>query len=132
MKINFVANENGPLFSFHRHDFKQDGEGENYIMIDGGWDYTRYSGILDSAEIKDMIKHIREQFMWTNTVGKDGSKLVKPITKYLKDLDTDHIYSILRYFTERIDSDVSLDKAWTATHLFFIEELIYRFENKIN
>ena len=54
MKINYVENKNGKLFSFHRHDYKDNIDDEdNYIMIDGGFDdYIRCSGELKSGEIK--------------------------------------------------------------------------------
>lgn len=65
MKINYVENKNGKLFSFYRHDYKENTDDEgNYIMIDGGFDYHRYSGELKSGEIKDIMPEIREQFMW--------------------------------------------------------------------
>lgn len=51
MKINYVENKNGKLFSFHRHDYKDNIDDEdNYIMIDGGFDdYIRCSGELKSG-----------------------------------------------------------------------------------
>jgi len=38
MKINYVENKNGKLFSFYRHDYKENTDDEgNYISIDGGF-----------------------------------------------------------------------------------------------
>jgi len=65
MKIGYVENKNGKLFSFSVHDYKdnEDSEG-NYVMIDGGFEYNRYSGELKEDEIKNLISDIRETFIW--------------------------------------------------------------------
>jgi len=124
MKINYVENKNGKLFSFHKHDYKENtDELGQYIMIDGGFDYYRYSGELKSGEIKDLMPAIREQFIWGQNYDKNGERLEK--TKYvvLKDLDTSHITGILRYFAEKLTVDTILDIDWISIHLIFIYEL---------
>ena len=46
MKINYVENKNGKLFSFHRHDFKENADSsDNYIFIDEYQDTSSY--VLD-------------------------------------------------------------------------------------
>ena len=124
MKINYVENKNGKLFSFHKHDYKENtDELGQYIMIDGGFDYYRYSGELKAGEIKDVMPAIREQFIWGQNYEKNGERLEK--TKYvvLKDLDTSHITGILRYFAEKLTVDTLLDIDWISIHLIFIYEL---------
>lgn len=131
MKINYVENKNGKLFSFFRHDFKSDTDKEgNYIMIDGGFDYSRYSGKLKSGEIKDLIGDIREQFTWGQNYDKQMNRLPKTIYKKLKDLETNHIVGILIYFTEKAEEGDIMNNYWKILHLLFLEELNFRTKNK--
>jgi len=103
MQINYVENKNRKLFSFSQHDYKsnQDNEG-NYIMIDGGFDYHRYSGELKSGEIKDIMPEIREQFMWGQNYDENNNRLPETIYKPLKDLTSSHIAGIIRYLIEKM------------------------------
>ncbi len=153
MKIQYLQCLDGKkLISFYRHDYKEytDKKG-NYYMIDGGQeDYCRMSHPhlsrksfkgTQQAEISECIKDIREQFTWGQNYTKTNKKL--PKTKYvlLKDLTTDHIIGILKYFTEKlsvqssdiIDIECSdlVDKHWKMVHLIFIEELLYRNKKKM-
>lgn len=124
MKIGYVENKNGKLFSFSVHDYKDDEDNEgNYIMIDGGFDYYRYSGDLKEDEIKNLMSDIRETFTWGQNYDENNVRLLE--TKYvlLKDLTTSHISGILRYFTERLQIGSILDKQWIAIHLIFLYEL---------
>ncbi len=102
MKINYVENKNGKLFSFHRHDFKENTDDEgNYISIYGGWDYTRYSGELKLDEIKDLMPEIREQSTWGQNYDENNNKLPETIYRPLKDLTSSHISGIIRYILEK-------------------------------
>lgn len=124
MKIGYVENKNGKLFSFYTHDYKdnEDNEG-NYVMIDGGFDYYRYSGDLKEDEIKNLMPDIRETFTWGQNYDENNVKLLKTEYVLLKDLTTSHISGILRYFTERLQIGSILDKQWIAIHLIFLYEL---------
>lgn len=132
MNINYVENKNGKLFSFSRHDFKlnEDDEG-NIVMIDGGFDYIRSCGELKEDVISNLIKDIRNQFEWGNNYDKNGKLLKK--TKYilLKNLSTSHIIYILKYFTEKLKDNQTIDNQWKAYHLIFLYELDYRQKNKL-
>jgi len=129
MKINYIESVDGTkLFSFTRHDYKEytDKEG-NYMMIDGGSDYTRYScdpkGIsskLINSTVKDSIKDIREQFKWGRNYDKDMNKLPQTEWVLLKELDEHHIKAIIPYM--RYDST---NKDSLMAHIFH-EELEYR------
>ena len=114
MEINYVENKNGKLFSFHRHDFKENTDAyDNYINIDGGWDYTRYSGELKSGEIKDLMPEIREQFIWGQNYNEKNERLPETIYKPLKDLTTSHISGIIRYILEK--------STWNEEEQYFIQ-----------
>ena len=136
MNISYVENINTKvkLFSFNRHDYKEYGEKENYMMIDGGFDYSRYSvdninTFLRESKIEDVFSDIRNQFKWGRNYTKDMVKLEKTEYILLKDLERDHIYAILKYFTEPlVDKSNTLDKTWGCIHMLFIQELIYRYE----
>jgi len=135
MKINYLQCTDGTkLFSFYGHDYKTytDKKG-NFHMIDGGFEYTRYSlpdnrkASLQEDEISNLIYDIRNSFKWTKRYGKNGRFLRTPITSLLKDLETNHIVGILKNFTEKLIEDQSVtSKQWKAYHLIFIEELLYR------
>ncbi len=147
MKIQYLQCLDGKkLISFYRHDYKEytDKKG-NYYMIDGGQeDYCRMSHPhlsrksfkgTQQAEISECIKDIREQFTWGQNYTKTNKKL--PKTKYviLKDLTTDHIIGILKYFTEKLvvegtEVQEFTTKQWKLIHLIFIEELLYRNKKK--
>lgn len=115
MEINYVQHKDGTrLFSFYRHDFKEYGEGNDKIMIDGGFDYTRYSGELKRDQISNLIKDIRTQFKWGSNYDKNMNRLPKTVYRLLKDLETSHILEILKLHHFNI-----------IRHIF-LEELIYR------
>lgn len=124
MKLNYINSKSGKLFSFHRHDYKSDGE----VFIDGGFDYTRTNTEVHTENIEDLIEDIREQFEWTANYNKDGTLRDKPEKRLLKDLDTDHIIQILIYFTERIPNQTEFSNIsqWKAYHLILLSELKYR------
>lgn len=127
MKINYVEHKDGTkLFSFYRHDYKKYGEGEDYIMIDGGFDYTKFSGKLKSDEIKKLIPFIREQFTWGKNYNKNNVRLKKTNYILLKDLTTSHIINILIYFTNLLKEGDKLDRSWLSIHEIFLQELNYR------
>lgn len=123
MTIDYVENKNGKLFSFHRHDCKQDTDDEgNYVMIDGGFEYSRHSGKLKTDTIKNLMSDIREKFIWGQNYDENNNKLPQTIYKPLKDLTTSHITGILRYFTERL-SEEPVTREWKSINLIFLYEL---------
>jgi hypothetical protein len=133
MKINYVENKNGKLFSFNRHDYHSDKDDEgNFVMIDGGFSYIRYSGELKSDEVSNLIGEIRNKFIWGSIFDESGNLRDEVVYNKLKDLETNHIYNILKYFTETLHEDDLLTIEWKITHLIFIEELIYRTNTKTN
>lgn len=106
LKIRYVENNNGKLFSFHRHDYKTDTDSEgNLIMIDGGFDYSRFHGKLKEGAIVDLMPEIREQFVWGVNYNKDGERLESTVYKKLCDITTSHLSGIIRHLSERILSD---------------------------
>lgn len=83
MEINYVESKDGTkLFSFNRHDYKTytDKDG-NFMMIDGGFEYTRFSvdhinSFLKKDEIENLISDIRNEFEWGQNYDKDNNRLV--------------------------------------------------------
>ena len=136
MKINYVENKNGKLFSFHRYDFKENTDSsDNYIFIDGGFEYSRYSGELKEAEIKDLMPDIRNIFTWGQNYNEKNERLPETIYKPLKDLTTSHISGIIRHLLEHgfaINSENGLyysGKARIAILLIFTYELENRLKD---
>ena len=124
MKIGYVENKNGKLFSFSVHDYKDDEDNEgNYIMIDGGFEYNRYSGELKEDEIKNLISDIRETFTWGQNYDENNNRLLKTEYILLKDMTTSHISGVLRFFTEILKPEQTISKDWIAYHLIFLYEL---------
>ena len=124
MKIGYVENKNGKLFSFSVHDYKDDEDNEgNYIMIDGGFEYNRYSGELKEDEIKNLISDIRETFTWGKNYDENNNRLLKTEYILLKDMTTSHISGVLRFFTEILKPEQTISKDWIAYHLIFCYEL---------
>jgi hypothetical protein len=134
MRIGYVENKNGKLFSFHRHDFKEDTDDEgNFILIDGGFDYTRVVGNLKESTIYDLMPEIREVFIWGQNYDEFDNRLPETVYKPLKDLSTSHIAGILRYFTENLaENKATASNQWVAYHLIFIYELENRLKNDWN
>lgn len=134
MKINYVENKNGKLFSFHRHDYKDNIDDEdNYIMIDGGFDdYIRCSGELKSGEIKDLMPEIREQFTWGQNYDENNNKLPETIYRPLKDLTSSHITGIIRYLIDRmtINEEFNIYCIGQQTKAFLII-FTYELENRL-
>ena len=115
MKINYVENKNGKLFSFHRHDFKENTDSsDNYIFIDGGFEnYIRCSGELKQGEIKDLMPDIRNIFTWGQNYNEKNERLPETIYKPLKDLTTSHISGIIRFILEK--------STWNEEEQYFIQ-----------
>ena len=143
MKISYVENilDGTKLFSTYRHDYKEyRDKDDNYMMIDGGFDYLRYSvdnkvSFLKESLLEEVIESLRGSFKWGKNYDKDMNRLPKTEYILLKDLDTDHIYNILKFFTEPLTDGEShtIDDAWAYIHMIFIQELIYRHgKNKID
>ena len=115
MKINYVENKNGKLFSFHRHDFKENTDSsDNYIFIDGGFEnHIRCSGELKQGEIKDLMPDIRNIFTWGQNYNEKNERLPETIYKPLKDLTTSHISGIIRFILEK--------STWNEEEQYFIQ-----------
>lgn len=131
MNINYVEHSDGTkLFSFTRHDFKEYKKDGEYIMIDGGFDYTRFSATnkfqLKAGKISNLIEDIREQFRWGRNYDAKGKLLKTTEYAYLKDLTTDHIFGILQYLTEKLDEMEEITPQFKAQGLIFLAELQYR------
>ena len=130
MDISYVEHSDGTkLFSFNRHDFKEYKTDDEYIMIDGGFDYTRFScpnkNQLKTGKISDLISDIREQFKWGRNYNARGKLLKTTEYALLKDLTTDHIFGILQYMAEKLDT-TDINDQFKAISLIFIAELQYR------
>ena len=134
MKINYVENKNGKLFSFHRHDYKENTDAyDNYINIDGGFDYVRYSGELKQGEIKDLMPEIREQFKWGNNFNENNNRLPKTIFKKLEELDIRHINNIIEYLLEKGSSkDEENNFVYRKQIMAYILIFIYELQNRLN
>lgn len=75
---------------------------------------------------------LRKTFKWKSYLNKNGDLREEIQEKLLKDLDTDHIIQILIYFTEKIIPEKhNISESWKEYHLIFLNELKYRWENKI-
>ena len=127
MKIHYIETADGKLFSFYRHDYKIASDDK---FIDGGFDYIRTNAKIEYGEIKDLIKDIREVFIWTSVYSKDGLLLEKPRKTLLKNLSSDHIIQILIYFTKRLEESQKVSEEWKKLHLIFLYELVFRQENE--
>lgn len=132
MNIGYVENKNGKLFSFHRRDFKENIDDENnYIMIDGGFDYNKFSGELKTDNISNLMNNIREQFTWGKNYDENNKRLSQTEYLLLKDMNTSHIAGVLRYFTENLLIGQSISNYWIAYHLIFLYELENRLKSKL-
>ena len=139
MKINYVEHSDGTkLFSFFRHDYKKYSKDDETIMIDGGIDYTRFSGKIKEKEIKDLIKDVREQFTWGQNYDKNNVRLNKTNYILLKDMTTGHIINVLLYFTQGIGGEVdtidknrTVTKQWFVIHEIFLQELKFRNDEEV-
>ncbi len=101
--VHLLLPNNERLVSWHVHDYKSIEEGDKYYMIDGGQDslYVRCSYPADGTivfreSLSTAINWVRSSFKWTSILDKQGVKLTKPITRLLKDLDTDHILQLIQ------------------------------------
>lgn len=107
MQIHYLNCDNKyKLFSFHRHDYKTKEINGITYMIDGGLnDYIRAStyGEIEYAEVKDVIKDIREQLSWGKNY--DANKKLLPKTEYvlLKDIEDKHLEALIDYTNGRND-----------------------------
>jgi len=132
MKINYIECKecSDVLFSFNRHDYKQCTCGKSFI--DGGWDYTRYSGELKSGEIKDLMPEIREQFKWGQNYDENNNRLYKTIFKKLEELDIRHINNIIEYLLEKGSSkDEENNFVYRKQIMAYILIFIYELQNRL-
>lgn len=127
MKLKYVENDNGKLFSFHRHDFKEDTDSSGtYISIDGGFDYTRWSGpTLKEDNLEDVFPDVRQQFIWGQRYDKDNNLLPETIFRKLEDLDSDHVLGIIKYWLTKVPPE-RVNYKYLA---IFAYEVIFRINN---
>lgn len=131
MTINYIkCKDDKYLFSFYGHDYKTHTTSDgSFYMIDGGFNYTRFSipegEELRKAEISELIPHIRESFVWGKNYNKDGTRTETTEYAFLKDLTTDHIFGIIKY----IDGSSTIRP--TQIKEIFLTELLYRDKNEI-
>lgn len=84
---------------------------------------------------------IRETFKWGQNYNKDSTRLEETKFRCLKDLSDNHIIGILTYFTKNflyrlntISTGATPNahiKQWLETHMMFLNELNYRYDNNI-
>src|ERR1017187_5616084 len=133
MIIYYVESIDGTkLFSFTRHDYKEykDKDG-NYMMIDGGEEYIRYSvdpnvilSWINESQIQDVIEDIRKQFKWGSVYDINMKRLPKIKYDFIKNLTLDHIKNIIKYMKYNTTNKDSL------VANIFKEEIKYRKRNK--
>lgn len=89
--------------SRYRYDFvmhKQE-DGREYF-VDGGKDYQRI-GYSDKEFTNLLVttdsphERIREVFTWVSCLDAAGNRLPAYVTKYLKDLDDNHVKALVKY-----------------------------------
>jgi hypothetical protein len=105
MKINYLLLPNGEkLIPYYHYDFKAVEINDVYYFIDGFQDYTRTShpNLVKQASVNALLPVIREEFQWTSIYNKDLTRREKPVTRILKDLEDEHLDSIITYLQKRI------------------------------
>ena len=113
----WIADDGTILQSFHRHDckFHTCQRTNQECMVDGGLDYIRVKGPMESLCVysDDSHEKIREAFCW-GTRGKDGKQPLEYVPLF--SLTTEHIEAIIETQTQIPDyiKDV------------FLQELEYR------
>lgn len=117
------------LWSKHRHDYVShtDLNGE-YYFIDGGNDYIRKS--VNKAQAVNLCVYddgkfetLRENIFWGRNYDANNKILSETEWITIKNLTTDHLYAILKYF----NNDFNL---YNSVFRIMEEEIIYR-ENQI-
>lgn len=101
------------LRSHHRHDFVAhvQEDGREYF-VDGGTDYQRI-GASDSeytdctCYTDDPIEKIREHFIWVSVLDKNGEILDIPIVRLLKDLDDEHVKTLVVWTSEHYPPEIN-------------------------
>lgn len=101
--LNGIITPDGTeLISRHVHDYRshKDKNG-NYYSVDGGsWYIRRGYDVKDYKDISVMDDGLHEtrrnNLSWGSTLDKRGNRLKLVEWKFIKDLDTDHIYNILQ------------------------------------
>lgn len=94
------------LHSKHCHDYQEhtDTTTGEWYMVDGGNDYRRMStteGYTDLLVTTDSPhEKIREVFTWSSCLDAAGNRLPAYVTKYLKDLDDNHVKALVKYTKE--------------------------------
>lgn len=117
------------LWSKYTYDYvcHLDKNGE-YYFIDGGNDYIRKSVNKEHAInlcVYDdgKFETLRENTQWGRNYDANNKRLPETEWITIKDLTTDHLYGILKYFDNEFNS-------YDSVFRIIEEEIIYR-ENKI-
>jgi hypothetical protein len=121
MKIRYghCKNCQKDIFNFKNHEMTWCSCNKSAIDIEELYSRTIGDAEIREGEISDLIEGIREQFTWTSNYDKD-MKRIPPVERLLKDLDTDHILSIITYLTESNNNPRTIN--------LMASELKYRYE----
>jgi hypothetical protein len=123
--INRIQTPDGTILtSRYTHDYQShvDADTGHIYAVDGGREYLRRNGPPGYKELSvhddETFETRREHLEWGNTMNEDNT--VKPEIEWIKikDLKTDHIENILKYFENRHMNPVYEDT--------FIKELEFR------
>lgn len=109
------------LHNFRHHEMAWCSCGKSAVDIEEFYSRTIGDAEIREGEISDLIEGIREQFTWTSNYDKD-MKRIPPVERLLKDLDTDHILSIITYLTESNNNPRTIN--------IMASELKYRYEKQ--
>lgn len=153
MKITYLnCDAHRKLFSWYNHDYQTFEKDDKHYMIDGGISvgelYGRYSadGIVEQSDIKDIIKDIRNSFLWGQNYNEKNERLEETKYALLKELTSSHICGIISYMNNKIHTklvrneikDDNLDVTYPVINKqeciileIFAQELDYRIKNKL-
>ena len=122
IKYGFCKSCQKSLFNFKHHEMAWCTScNKSAIDIEELYSRTIGDAEIREGEISDLIEGIREQFTWTSNYDKN-MKRIPPVERLLKDLDTDHILSIITYLTESNNNPRTIN--------LMASELKYRYEQK--
>lgn len=122
IKYGYCKSCQKSLFNFKHHEMAWCTScNKSAIDIEELYSRTIGDAEIREGEISDLIEGIREQFTWTSNYDKD-MKRIPPVERLLKDLDTDHILSIITYLTESNNNPRTIN--------LMASELKYRYEQK--
>lgn len=135
-EVSYLELPNGKkLISYHRHDYKAVTIEGDYYSIDGGQDgylkistppyiptfsekllaYLKIKPInyypeLKKCSLRDCLHQAREEFEWGSQYDKNGTWLGKTVYKKLKDLETDHIETLVDEFVQGFVRELMIEE----------------------